>query len=116
MQLKRSYLELNRKYFRNRLPKKAVVEFNQNKMRGAEIGRAHACGETKCMKGCKGPAIWISEKLKPFDCFTEMTLLHEMVHLAIDLGGRRRNENEHGRRWQRQMKDLAARGAFRDLW
>jgi hypothetical protein len=57
-------------------------------------------------------AIIINPRLKPFGCYTHLTLLHEMVHAEL------RNERGdlHGPKFQRRMKRLARMGAFNGLW
>jgi len=52
--------------------------------------------------------ILFNHKLEPWQDVIEMSLLHEMAHMAT--------VNNHGRRWQSEMLRLAKAGAFRDRW
>lgn len=52
--------------------------------------------------------ILFNHKLEPWQDVVEMSLLHEMAHMATC--------NNHGRRWQQCMLSLAKAGAFKDRW
>ena len=43
-----------------------------------------------------------------------MTVLHEMVH--VEQWDKVTDRTMHGRKFQKRMKQLAARGAFNGLW
>lgn len=57
--------------------------------------------------------IVLDENLKEYETVWHMTLLHEMVHLKQrDLC----RIADHGHKFQREMKRLAALGAFNRMW
>lgn len=59
--------------------------------------------------------IKVNLKLKWASALWHMTLLHEMVHLKL-VGKDRSALDKHSRMFNREMKKLAARGAFVGLW
>lgn len=47
-------------------------------------------------------------------CETRITLLHEMAHMKVNLKYGR--SMKHGETWKKEMRRLAAAGAFDDWW
>lgn len=92
------YWFYNRKYFKGRLPK-ARVKFKRIEPR--DLG--------ECLLEDK--TIHIAKELKRWPCIAKSTLLHEMVHLSLS-----HSNQEHGRKFQKEMLRLAKKGAFKGLW
>jgi hypothetical protein len=106
--LRNWFLTYNRRYFNGRLPEDTVLEWS-SKMVSGTIERAHIHGATQCtVKGCDRSFIRMHPKIRNMECVVLLTLLHAMVHLDGHIS--------HGPKFQRGMKRLADRGAFRDLW
>lgn len=112
--LQHAFRVFNRRYFRNRLPGNTVVEWSSEGM-GNRIERTHVHGYTRCTKpGCAGSWVRIHPDFHAYGVVAQMSLLHGMVHLKAVLGNRA--YLEHGTTFQREMKRLAAIGAFNQLW
>jgi hypothetical protein len=107
------YFEIaNRRHFRNRLTN-VTVKWD----RGLP---ERTLGTTRSQlgpvpKGTRTFKILINHKLKGSTTVTLLTLLHEMVHVE-QWDKIKKTESHHGHKFNRRMKDLAVRGAFRDLW
>ena len=98
----------NRRHFNGRLPKDTMAEWSEKGMRG-RIERVHVHGKSRCSeRGCDKCFIRLHPDLKNMEAVALMTLLHAMVHLDGCL--------THGPGFQKGMKRLAAKGAFRDIW
>ena len=59
--------------------------------------------------------IAISNRIRWSSALVRMTLLHEMVHLKL-VDKDKSPKTRHSRMFHREMKRLAARGAFVGLW
>lgn len=94
--LQSAYHDYNRLYFRSQLPSNVMVKWVKMEK---HYGRAG------------GGLIEISTYIKNFPDFWQMTLLHEMAHVATDS-----EKADHGPRWRREMRRLARIGAFDKLW
>lgn len=113
-ELRRVYRVYNRRYFRGKLPKNFPVRFAAARHfshRGIYGHLVYPIDVRKQLRPQSG-AIFVREGLREFPAVVAMTLLHEMVHLK--LAGRRCQD--HGRLFTREMKRLAARGAFSAWW
>lgn len=64
-------------------------------------------------KGDEHCCIQINPCIKFSRCLWQMTLLHEMVHWKLH--GKDKG-SYHGHLFQNEMKKLAAKGAFNNLW
>jgi hypothetical protein len=95
--LRRAYLAYNRRYFGGRLPKDLDLTWEQ--LPANLLGYQE--GDYK---------IAINAKLHRADVLWRSTLIHEMTHL--ELGHR----VQHGPKFQKRMRELAAAGAFDGLW
>lgn len=63
---------------------------------------------------CEPSIIYVARELRGMSSVAELTLLHEMVHLAILSEGDRRTQ--HGRKFELRMLRLAKQGAMCGLW
>ena len=109
--LKRWYNAINKKWFDGQLPANTEVWYEHVQ---------DACAMVE-YDGCDvtfdestdtwliriNPALAWSSRLARF------ALIHEMVHIAVGIGGKRK---AHGAKFQYRMMLLAASGAFKDLW
>ena len=92
------FRRMNKAWFRNRLPAGTVVRF---------------CRLNKKIVADAVPGeIRMNTRFRDCPRITEMTLLHEMVHLLLWGGG----EDDHGDKFQAEMLRLAQAGAFRYCW
>ena|ERR1700744_668168 len=98
-QLRRWYREYNQKWFSGELPEDTDVLY-------APIEGTHgdALGHADQSVIRINPACAIDSRI------IRMTLLHEMVHVALW------PYNTHGARFEAEMLRLAAAGAFKGLW
>lgn len=115
--LKSRFLLFNKRYFGDRLPKDVIVHWWAQE--GLYLGDCHVCGVNPCGRigeRCAGHEIRISDHIqgRRFSSIAEITLLHEMVHMKAALGDYR--FAGHGPTFHREMKRLAALGAFSKLW
>jgi predicted SprT family Zn-dependent metalloprotease len=101
----------NSRYFANRLPdipvwfsaKHHKASASRNKMGGAWFD-----SETK-----RPIKITLNPKYRTASRIWMQTLLHEMVHVQQ---WRIQTNQAHGNKFNKRMKQLAAKGAFRALW
>jgi hypothetical protein len=93
--LRRVYLNYNRKYFGNKLPKDAEIVWEP--LTGTLLGYQ------------QGDKIALNAKMKHADVIWRGTLLHEMVHLELPA------KVKHGPRFRKRMRELVAQGAFDGL-
>lgn len=93
---RRAFLRLNRRYFGAGLPADTIVKWSRSP---DLMGAAYI---QPCM-------IVLNIGLRRWPKAAELTLLHEMVHLAT-------GDKTHGARFQRAMLTLAKAGAFANLW
>jgi hypothetical protein len=104
--LRRWFLEYNKRYFGNKLPKECIVKwaFQTKEWMGRQSWR-------KLKKGApKTPIIQVSAKYRFNKSVAHLTLLHEMVHLALP------KRVNHGPRFHKEMLRLAKAGAFSRWW
>jgi predicted metal-dependent hydrolase len=119
--LKKLFHEFNARYFRNSLPRNTIVVY-------ADLTKKRAlghCGErieerkklfngkSKWVVVKRTPIIRIDNRLKFSTVLTAMTLAHEMCHLSLN---RKHPRHKHGPLFNKEMKRLAARGAFNPYW
>jgi len=100
--LRRSYLRYNRLWFSNRLPEDMVVRWSRrmpHNLYGVYNEEAY------------GEGIFINAIWRGFYEIAQLTLLHEMAHVATES-----EKKHHGPRWKREMRRLARIGAFDNLW
>ena len=105
--IRRMYARFNRLYFANQLPRRVAIVIRRYRLAMA-ITEFCAPGEQ--------PTIGIHAELlaRGWENVLAMTLLHEMVHIDIMIKhGAREN---HGRKFQKRMLDLARAGAFSPYW
>ena len=95
--LQKTYRYYNRKYFENALPSDTPVAWD--KMSNAIYGYITTEDE-----------IFINRAYRQIDSIWRLTLLHEMVHLALA------PYRGHGKQFQSEMVRLAKAGALRHLW
>lgn len=99
----------NKRHFGDKLPKDLDVKFG--KLPKGLLGTTNCIkyiGKDKHKSSAQN--IRIDLNIRQRSTIVILTLLHEMVHV----------ENPswigHGRRFDRRMKELAAKGAFNGLW
>lgn len=98
-ELKQMYLDFNRKYFGNKLPKNLVLHF-------VDLGKDHGVTRTYW----ENPVyIYINKRLNYSKSLVAPTLLHEMVHIEFP-------KLEHGPTFHKRMMKLAKQGAFKPFW
>jgi hypothetical protein len=109
-QLRKMYRVFNSAWFGGRLPKNTILK----------IVSMYAMGELEVADG--DPAI-IKISHRCYECgwgSVGLTLFHEMVHLEMAMKHARKigynRALTHGKRFQRRMRQLAAKGAFDRLW
>lgn len=101
--LHRLYLQLNRKWFGNKLPKDTICVWSRALNR--EPLQAELDDEAEPL------IIRLNSHLRRFDNLTEYNLLHECAHIAT-----LSEADPHGPRWQREMMRLARARAFEHIW
>ncbi len=97
MKLPEIYADFNRRFWKGKLPRDVQVRWK----RGLSVA-AWYDGDR---------LITINSYLKGWECLVKMTLLHEMAHVST-----RSECQEHGPRWQAEMRRLARDGAFAPFW
>lgn len=97
----------NSRYFRNRL-KNVKIKWKKPKPKETWIAR------TKSHDGSKKFLIEVDPRIKRLGAYTVMVVFHELVH--VEQWDKVTNKTCHGRRFQKRMKQLAAKGAFNGLW
>ena len=110
--LQQDYLEYDKLYFDNKMPRNTVV---------VSLGPAYAYGKdnmgiTERVDGVF--FIQINPVFHPTQKQMDITLLHEMCHVVTwgSSDGPKTQRKRHGPEWQACMLDLAEDGAFDDLW
>lgn len=106
--LHKLYASYNRRFFAGKLPKDAQIRWSNKPL------PCDAVGMCSYDRGDGLAEILVSSKLRRWTAFAYSTLLHEMAHLSLFVGGYTRGD--HGRKFQREMRRLARVGAFRKLW
>lgn len=89
--------------------------FDGNLPQNLKVYLGPAEGNAAIIAGIGDPSreyIEINPKYNPINQELEMSLLHEMCHCATGTS----EFEEHGPKWHKCMKNLAAEGAFDDLW
>lgn len=99
----RLYREFNKLYFADLLPD---IQVRWSRKKTKPHGYSGVCHFTPL-------SIFLNPSLKGWDRIWSIVLLHEMVHVEQRHDIRKKY---HGRKFQNRMKQLAALGAFEDLW
>lgn len=100
--LKEIYNQYNLKYFRNWLPANTLVVWGEPGEKRMGLTRKDEYGRFE---------IVISRRYNVAESTTDLTVLHEMVHVeSWD------KTLEHGPAFQKEMHRLADEGAMEDLW
>jgi hypothetical protein len=115
--LMRDYTAVRKCYFGNSIPPIEMVLIGfmpATEMRrigaGMEADGACLAGKVAGLITCY--AITLSDDLRVSE--TRITLLHEMAHLKVNIKFGR--QMKHGEHWKKEMRRLAAAGAFDDWW
>lgn len=115
--VRRDYRVIRDRYFGNSIP--SVYEVLIGFMPKREMKRIGAGEETDggCLAGFCGEkitcyAITLADDLRVAE--QRITLLHEMAHLKVNIKFGR--QMGHGHQWKKEMRHLAALGAFDDWW
>jgi len=101
-ELKEFYARYNLKYFRGFLPANTLVVWGEPGESKMAITRKDEYGRYE---------IILSRHFNVADSTTDLTLLHEMVHVRSW-----EKTLEHGPAFQKEMHRLADEGAMEDLW
>ena len=115
--LARDYRAVRKNYFGNSIPpvEEVLIRFmprNEMNRLGAadDIAGVSSFGEHRGFTTVK--TVLLADDLHTFDI--RITLLHEMAHLKVNLKfGRNMG---HGENWKKEMRRLAAAGAFDNWW
>jgi hypothetical protein len=104
----------NSRYFRSRL-KNVTIRWARptDKISGRALAVTRS-QHGKVPKGQRKFLILLSKELKNMSSVAVLTILHELVH--CDQWDDVTDRTMHGRKFQKRMKQLAARGAFSGLW
>jgi predicted SprT family Zn-dependent metalloprotease len=111
--LKDYYLVFNKRYFGNKLPKDAQIIWS------TKTTRKRAAQLLVWKDTLEETEIALNPMLKKLgaECRALQSLLHEMCHLYLRVLGKPVSVyTGHGRLWNREMKRLAACGAFKTIW
>jgi hypothetical protein len=100
--LKRLYLELNRKWFENKLPKDIKVKFSKHINKNSIDGAYYY----------KDRVIYIASAAREFPIYLEIILLHEMVHVKTR---ERDGLGHHGPEFHSETFKLVRVGAYMGL-
>lgn len=103
----------NSRYFRSRL-KNVTIRWAKDREIQPQSLAVTRSQHGKVPKGERKFLILLSKELKKMSNVATMTVLHEMVH--CDQWDEVTNRTMHGRKFQKRMKQLAARAAFSGLW
>jgi hypothetical protein len=96
--LQRTYNRFNRLYFGGKLPSDIDIRWHRY------TKESKICGESD------SEVIWVNEAHKAWPKVWQITLLHEMAHVATV------NERaHHGVKWVKEMRRLMREGAFDGL-
>lgn len=110
--LQRRYQELDDYYFDGKLPEHVTVIWFDIPM---EQG-AYVMGDMKTDINGSRFDIRIDTKSNVSKATEELTLFHEICHVAVFNQVKKYGEDSHGPHFQACMMNLAAEGAFADLW
>ena len=111
--LKEIFLQINSLYFRNRLKNVTIRWAKDGEIRKSSMAVTRS-QHGKVPKGTREFLILISKDLKKFQAMTILTIFHELVH--VQQWDEVTDKTCHGRKFEKRMKQLAARGAFAGLW
>jgi hypothetical protein len=97
-EMEADYVEYNNGWFEGKLPPVSISLTNDDVM-----------ARSVCIRsGCN---LQFNYRYNQAVSVAQLSLFHEMCHVATQ------NEDmEHGPKWHACMKDLAARGAFDNIW
>ena len=98
--LKRAYDDYNDRYFGGKLPDTIKVKWSRT-----------LPGHGRWLSFAEGGIIEIAAWQRKYWMTWNLTLLHEMAHVATD-----HEIEEHGPKWHREMRRLARSGAFDKIW
>lgn len=114
--MERYYRALNKRYFRNKLARTEII-IRRGLVKENKLGRVELIDNMHYPKLRKRAKYLIS--LSPKLIFSLyhllLVLLHEMAHVSVDPDLNAKFQ-DHGRKWQNEMKRLARIGAFRKYW
>ncbi len=107
--LKKLYRELNEKYFDNSLPDLQVAFFSPEHFKQKKWGGKMTVAATEFHDN--KPAIVALKKQKE-NCYTDikLSLLHEMIHVKTGI-----INCEKSKKFKKEIRRLAAEGAFDDV-
>jgi len=105
-QLRNWFIKYNKRYWASSLPENTVLYWEP-----VPQCDGVTCPVFEVSDGCF--EIKIDPALKGQPCFWKLTLLHEMIHVAV---WRKHPKHQHGPTFQREKDRLYALGALRKLW
>jgi hypothetical protein len=103
----------NSRYFRNRLKNVTIRWAKDKEIRSWSLAVTRS-QSGKVPRGERKFLILLSKELKKMPTVTILTVLHELVHCSQ--WDEVTDKTMHGRKFQKRMKQLAARGAFTGWW
>ena len=103
----------NSRYFRNRLKNVTIRWAKDREIRSQSLAVTRS-QHGKVPKGERKFLILLSKELKKMSSVAIMTVLHELTH--VEQWDKVTDRTQHGRKFQKRMKQLAAKGAFNGLW
>jgi hypothetical protein len=115
--LMRDYRAVRNKYFGTSIPPvdEVLLRFlprkEMNRLGGAD-DIAGVCCHGEYAGAAAAKVILLADDLHI--CETRITLLHEMAHMKVNTKCGR--QMKHGETWKKEMRRLAAAGAFDDWW
>lgn len=105
LQLKRWYAKYNRLYFNSELPDVLIY------WEPSPAANAHTCESHEAQN--EPYTIVLDPAMKGFEKLWHMTLLHEMIHVAL---WKTNPHHNHGGPFQREKNRLYELGALKRLW
>jgi hypothetical protein len=103
----------NSRYFRNRL-KNVTIRWAKDKELPSQNSAVTRSQHGKVPRGKRKFLILLSKDLKKMSSVAIITVLHELVH--VEQWEQVTDRTQHGRKFQKRMKQLAAKGVFNGLW
>jgi hypothetical protein len=109
--LKRLYNRFNSRYFSGQLPPDTIVRWASPQEMSGQGFNAAPWGIFFPSSDGEPALILLDRNMQKrgWGKLRDLTLLHEMAHVANP-------KNEHGKKFEKEMRRLAQEGAFEGLW
>lgn len=105
--LKRFYDILNKRYWKNRLPKDVILKFSWNIESNGDYNVSGTADWNYL--GKPNYRIFVDGVYKNSQCYTDIIILHEMVHIYLHQKGSR---CIHGKAFMNEIHRLMRAGAY----